>query len=336
MALSESKVKHRDPPLIVPRELVGREYACTNCGAWHPIDWLEKKPYPKDSIKSTVAVGHWVPVSFLNTCPACNQRNHLVAETKHFHGQLLISADEAGREIGDISMFLLAGCGISHDKRKSIEADVRLLERELADASGGRITAFHAKEIMDRKMWPEASLSIRIKYVRRMAKIAKTNRVSKFVTAGAVRGSDALGKRYLRDEVFTAYTMRTLQRCTDLGIRPTFGFDQVQRGKKNGWAEECMVGIRRYPLFVWFSRGAHIAEIEHVKPGSTTESKLADCLAFVTARELEQRLAKRFVDVDTQWYGYSQFSGYDGKGDLIFSDGIGFPWRQVFGFKSAR
>lgn len=233
-------------------------------------------------------------------------------------------------------MFLLAGCGISPDKRGAIETEILELENDLASNSGGCINAFHGKDIMDRKKWPEATLSTRLKYVRRMTKIADTDRVSKFVTAGAIRGAEAVAKRLLRDEVFSAYVLRALQRCTDSGIRPTFGFDQVQLGKRNGWAEECMVGIRRHPLFVWFSGGAHIADIDHIEPGSTTESKIADCLAFVTAREFERRAVGLSIDVDTRWFGYSQFSGFDGKGDLIFSDGVGFPWRNIFGFKSAR
>ena len=336
MTAPQSKVKHRDPPLIVPQHLIGCEYTCIRCGVSQPIDWLEKQAFPKESVASRVAEGHWVPVSFSNTCPACQHRNDIVAEKQVFQGAGLISADEAARNVGDVSMFLLAGCGISPGKREEVETKVRKLENDLTNDSGKRLTAFHAKEIMDMRAWPDATLAKRLKYVRRMATIARTNRVSKFGTAGAIQGGDAAAKRFLRDQVFSAYTLRALQRCTDSGIRPTFAFDQVQRGKKNGWAEECMVGIRRFPLFVWFSRGAHVPEIEHVEPGSTVESKLADCLAFVTAREFERRIAKLAVDVDTRWFGHSQFSGFDGKGDLIFSDGVGFPWRRVFGFKSTR
>lgn len=336
MAMPESRAKHRDPPPIVPKELLGREFTCAACGAEQSIDWLQKQPFPKESVASTVAEGHWVPVSFSNTCEACGHRNDVVAETKEFRGGLLISADEAGREIGEISMFLLAGCGISPDKREAIETKIRMLEERLSEESGGRITAFHAKDIMDRKLWPDASFSKRLKYVRQMSHIAHTNRVSKFVTAGALWSADAGEKRYLRDQVFSAYCLRALQSTTENGITPVFAFDEVQRGKKNGWAEECMIGIRRYPLFVWYSRGAHIPDIQHISPGSTTESKLADCLAFVTAREFERRVSKHTIDADTHWYGYSQFSGYNGDGDLITSDGVGFPWKQVFGLKSAR
>ena len=176
----------------------------------------------------------------------------------------------------------------------------------------------------------------RLKFIRRMSRIAQTKYGTKFVTVGALRADEAAQTRYLRDQVFSAYTMRTLQRCRDSGITPIFAFDETQRGKKNGWAEECMIGFRRCPLFVWLSRGAHIADIEHVTPGSTAESKLADCLAFVAAREFERHMSKLEVDVDTRWYGSAHFSSFNGKGDLIPSDGIGFPWRQVFGFKSAR
>lgn len=335
-AMLESKVKHRDPPPIIPKELLGRRFTCTACRAEQNIDWLQKQPFPKESIASNAGDGNWVPVSFSNTCLACSHRNDIAVERGKFRGELLISADEAFRQVGGIWMFLLAGCGISPDRRAAIEAKIGALEKELTKDSGGRLTAFHAKGIMDSKSWPEPPIAKRLKYIRRMSKIAQTNRVSKFVTAGALRTKDAAEMRYLRDQVFSGYTMRALQRSTDAGIRPIFAFDEIQLGRRNGWAEECMIGIRRYPLFVWYSRGAHVADIEHVTPGSTTESKLADCLAFVTAREFERRMLNKDVDVDTRWYGNSQFSGYNGVGDLIASDGRGFPWRHVFGLKSAR
>lgn len=334
--MSESKVKHRDPPLLVPKELIGRNFKCAACGTEQPIDWLQKQPFPKESIASDTAPGHWVPVSFSNTCRMCSRRNDVVVEAKEFKGGLQISADEASRQVDGISMFLLAGCGISPDKRASIEGKIGALEDELAKASGKRLTAFHAKDIMDSRSWPETSLVTRLKFIRQMCEIAQTNRVTKFVTAGALLTKDAAEQRYLRDQVFSAFVMRALQRSTDNGIVPNFAFDQTQAGKKNGWAEECMIGIRRYPLFVWFSRGAHIADIEHVPPGSTAESKLADCLAFVTAREFYRRVSGKSIDVDTRWYGRSLFSGYNGKGDLLYNEGRGFPWKRIFGLENAR
>jgi hypothetical protein len=332
----ESKAKHRDPPLIVPEQLLGRLFKCERCGTEQPVDWLEKQPFPKESIASTVAPVQYVPISFSNNCVHCQHRNDIVAERKELRGGLLISADEASRGVADVSMFLLAGCGISPDKRAEIEAKISALESDLAHESAGTIRAFHAKEIMDQKCWANVNLSKRLKYIRRMSEIARTNRLSKFVTAGAFKGADAPLKRHLRDQVFFGYVIRALELCVASGIRPVFAFDEVERGKRNGWAEECMIGLRRYPLFVWLSRGAHIEDIQHVPPGSTVESKLADCLAFVTAREFERRVANLNVDVNTRWYGRSQFSGYNACGDLVTSDGVGFPWRQVFGLNSVR
>ncbi|WP_458388390.1 hypothetical protein [Sphingomonas sp. F9_3S_D5_B_2] len=329
-------MKHRDPPPIVPEELLGREYACSGCGLNQPVNWMEKQPYPKESVAGTKAVGHWVPVSFSNTCSRCRLRNDIRADTTPRRGSLTISADEAVREVAGVSLFLLAGLGIAGDKRAVIECKVAQLEHDLARESGGTVKAFHAKDIMDRKVWPDRSLSAGLKYVRRMAKIARTNRVSKFITVGAMGTADAAQKRYLRDQVFSAYTLRTLELCTNAGVQPRFAFDQVQRGKKNGWAEECMVGIRRFPLFVWFSRGCHVPDIDHIEPGSTLESKIADCLAYITAREFERQASGLAVDVNTEWFGDTHFSGFNDGGDLIYADGVGFPWRKVFGSKGAR
>ena len=189
---------------------------------------------------------------------------------------------------------------------------------------------------MDSKSWPNAKGATRLNFIHRMTWIARAKYVHKFVTVGALQTDKPAEMMYLRDQVFSAYTMRTLDSCVNFGIRPIFAFDEVKRGKKNGWAEECMIGIRRYPLFVWFSRGAHVAEIMHVEPGSTIESKLADCIAYVTAREFYLRKSGKNVDVNTQLYGYSHFSGFNGDGDFISSDGVGFPWRKIYGLNTQR
>lgn len=333
--MSESKVNHRDPPPIIPQELLGKTFICEQCGEARVIDWQQKQPFPKDSVASKVKKGNWVPVSFLNTC-SCTHANHVKVETKEFSGSLFLSADEASRRVNDIYMFLLAGCGVSPNKQDYIADKIYALEQDLEKESEGRIKEFHAKEIMSSKSWPNATKVKRLKFIRKMSAIARSNRVSKFVTAGAIHRPTSSQMKYLRDQVFSAYTMRSLDLCTNSGIRPIFGFDETQNGKKNGWAEECMIGIRRYPLFVWHCRGAHIEDIKHVKPGSSIESKLADCLAFVTAREFDRRVSGSVMDVDTRWYARSFFSGYDAKGDLIFSDGVGYPWNRVFGLKSKR
>lgn len=117
--MSESKVKHREPPPIIPADLLEHTYTCEKCDTEQKIDWLQKQPFPKESVASDVQRGvHWVPISFLNTC-ACSHRNHIRVKKKELHRELLISADEASRPVDGIHMFLLAGCGISSKKNKS-------------------------------------------------------------------------------------------------------------------------------------------------------------------------------------------------------------------------
>ena len=335
--MKESKAKHRNPPKVVPTELAGRLFKCEKCGSEQPIDWFAKQPFPSESIASDVSVGFWIPISFFNKC-ACTHLNSIEIERKDTLGRMVISADESFRQLDYIYMFLYAGCGIAGDKRAGIQSKITALEKRLARDSGGLLKSFHAKSIMSSKSWPQATRAKRLEYIREMCKIAKSKYVLRFVTTGSLYTTRATAKemKLLRDRVFSAYTIRTLERCTNGGVAPTFAFDQAQNGSKNGWAEECMIGIRRSPLFIWFTRGAHVPAIEHVAPGSTIESKLADCIAFVTAREFDCRISGKNIDVDTQWYGYSQFSGFNSQTDLIYNDGVGFPWRHVFGMKNKR
>ena len=185
--------------------------------------------------------------------------------------------------------------------------------------------------------WPDASFARRAKFIKKMAFAARSITVTKFVTAGAVyNNKTSKMHKNIRDQVFSAYVMRVLHLTRIHGIIPRFAFDQVQRGKRSGWADECMTGIRRSPFFIWASKGAHIEPIQYVEPGATLESKIADCLAFVTAREFARRFSARDVDVNSKWFGHTHYSGFNGRGDLIPRDGVGFPWKAVFGLNEGR
>ena len=152
--MPESKANHRDPPPITPPELIGNKFVCSACSQEQKIGWHEKQSFPKESIASNAGNGHWVPTSFSNTCRTCSHSNDIIAERGEIRGHLRISADEASRKIDDISMFLLADCGISSDKRNTITTKIRMLESDLARESGGCLTSFHAKDIMSGKSWP--------------------------------------------------------------------------------------------------------------------------------------------------------------------------------------
>ena len=326
--------------MIVPEYLQSRQYTCQACSAQQPVDWFQKQFFPKDSVASTAEVeGFWVPISFTNNCRLCGVPNFIVAEDAPVTGRLTICGDEAAREIDDLYFFLIAGCGISPDIRDRTEREIADIEGELRTRSKGRHQSFHATDLMNARLWPEVTFERRLSFLKRMCRLARSVKVTKFITAGAVRvngQSASKAQRFVRDQVFSAYTMRVLQTVREAGFVPLFQFDQVQAGKVSGWANECMAGLRRYPLFVWFSRRAHIPGLEYIAPGSTAESKIADCLAFVTAREFLHNLNGARAYVPTSEYGRSFFSGFDGAGNLLFSDGTGYPWQRIFGIGGGR
>lgn len=327
----ESRAAYRDPPAIVPTELLNSTFTCKQCGISCPINWFEKQAFPKESIPSNDGTGHWVPVSFLSTCGHCDDANDIPVETTRAKAKILISADEAARELQDKFYFTIAGCSVSPDIRQRTERRIKKLEKEISAESNGAITRFHAKDVMDQNAWADASLTQRLKYIKKMCKIARSLKISKFIFAGCLRNADKKQKRYLRDQVLAAYFMRVLDLATANGYRPAFAFDQVQAGKKNGWIDECITGIRRTPLFVKLARGIHIGEPDHIEPLSTLESQISDCLAYMTAREFACKIEGKSGFVPTAFFGESFFAGFNGNGDLIYRDGKGFPLAKVFG-----
>ncbi len=328
----KSKKKHREPPFVIPEYLQARSFDCDFCGTKNLVNWYRKQDYPKESIAAQNQSGHWVPVSFLNDCSHCHAVKQINVETKDLKAGIVVGGDEAEREFNDKYYYLISGCIISPEVRLRIENKVFDLEAKLRKESGGSIDIFHAKEIMDSRVWPGGTLAQRQKYLRKMCKIISTNRITKFNAAGCLVSASGNQRKYLRDQVFSAFYIFTLEKFTWRGWSPLYKFDQVQRGKRNGWAEECVVGLRHYPIFVELARGLHIPEPEFVEPLSSLESKISDCLAYVTAREFHCKIRGREDYVPSNQYGSAWHSGYNGRGDLIYRHAKGFPLKEVFGF----
>lgn len=328
------------PPMLIDPDLVSKSYHCEHCGAWNAVNWFKQQGAPKESVKSDIK-GFWVPISFTNICAVCEGENCIAAPESPDARGLYLFADESDRHFElngkKYYYFCLAGVGISPTHIRSIQASVDKIEQTLSEASNGRVTALHAKDVMDAKNWsPSFTPQFRANFLLRACKLVETKFVTKFVVCGCVEWTKSDEQHYLRDQVFSAYYLYSLSRIRKSGFVPLYHFDQVRSGKKNGWAEECVRGIRCYPQFVWYSQRAHIPEEVFIKPGSCVQSKLADVLAFVTAREFARCRSGQKTEIPTKAFGSTFFAGFNGKSDLIFRTQKGFPLVHVFGFEPIR
>ncbi len=331
--------KHRTPPFIVPSDLVKMRFVCGNCHEEGLINWVERQGAPKESVKSTVQDGHWVPISFRNTCPHCEAPNEISAPAFERRAALTLVGDESYRELtykGDNLFYMcIALVGVDPGIRNEIEYGVLELEEYMRERSNGKTKAFHAKDILTTKNWPTGvSFEDRVSFIKKMCQLCSNKKVTKIVSAGCVVTSDKQrDMRHVRDEVYSSLIMYSLDRTRKAGLVPVYKFDRIQKGRESGWAKECVTGIRLYPLFVWLSARAHIPAVEFIEPLSCLESKMADCLAYVTANEFARRVSGRHPAVTSAEFGRAMFIGYNGRGDLIHEDSTGYPLERVFAIK---
>ncbi|RVH71116.1 hypothetical protein CN203_30740 [Sinorhizobium meliloti] len=334
MAKTDKRPFRRPPPLV-SGSLDNIRFDCILCRQSSRVNWYWPQWFPKESIPSNHR-GYWVPIDFQNQCEHCQFPVRITAPLRDVKYRLNFHGDEAERHFRKNEeryyYYCYALAAISPNKRSKILEEITLLEQRATQMSKGRVSTLHAKDIMTDKLWPhDLPKSLRVKLIRDACKVIAVKEVSKFVFAGAARWSLVADQRRVRDELFSASFLYVLGFCTAQGIMPHFTFDLVKNNQKNGWAEECIRGIRYQPSFVWYSGRNHVPEPEFAKGASTLEGKVADILAYVTAREFDKTQSGDFVDVDSSLFGKAHFAGFDGNGDLQYGSGKGFPLRRVFG-----
>lgn len=314
---------HRDPPLLIPRELLDRRFACSNCGTSNAVNWYQKQDTSLDAVEGTTAAGgYWVRASFQNNCANCDAPNQVAVNRWNAKSRLVISADEAFREEGDLRIFVFAGCGVQRDFAPLLEERCMAIERDIAHISNGSLTRFHATEIMA----VDALLFKKVNIIGRMATAISVNRVSKFGVAFCSK--DKASEKSMRDAAASFYMLLIMWIAGQQGIVPKFEFDQTQSGKKNGWLEECFTGLKRYPIFYELAGGNIVPDPVDVKPLSTVHSKASDCIAYITAREIAKAYLGKNSEVPSKRVGMLH-SAFFADGDVTYGCQLGFPSKAL-------
>lgn len=322
MAAQTERRAHRDPPFLLPRELLDRRFAC-DCGAQSPVSWYQKQASSLHAVQGTTSAGgYWIRSSFENGCAACGKVQQVPVTRWTAKSRLTVTADEAFRELNNLRVFVVAGCAVQRDFLPILAKRCAVIEKKIVKVSDGAVNRFHAKEVMS----IDVPLAKRAKIISDMASAISANRVNKFVVA--FYSVTKTPEKVMRDAATSFFMLFVLWLAGRDKTVPSFEFDRTQAGKSNGWIAECFTRIKRFPIFSELAGGNFVADPIDVDPLTTIRSKSSDCIAYTVAREILKAAGGVRSEVSTKNLGMIQ-SAFFGEADVTYGCQTGFPSTEL-------
>lgn len=297
----------RKNPGVVPVDLDTVKATCIYCGFKNDINWVEDLLFPKEPIELSDASGHWVPVSFPITCLDCKKDFDFNTPIKEKESTWNLFGDEAARIITrngkQISFFCISLVGLHKDKHDIAKNKIQKLKLVARPDVAPELWPHHFTQIWsdsgEDRVFSFSSVQEKIFYGQKLSKLIKNLKphLSTFNFSNAIilpenKKDRASALKHQKQDIYKQALLTTLSifRENNKGIRWTFDNikDTTDGTKKEGWADECFLGLQYTRLFTYLCAGIAVHPPKFVQPGSHFLLEIADFISFCMAREFQR------------------------------------------------
>lgn len=341
----------RQNPGLVPERLLGLKSICPKCHNRDKIKWVDELSYPGEPILNIPSGKYFVPVSFPVACSACSSEYHVPVPERKSDTTWHLYGDEGHRIIErngqTISFMCLTLSCLHRDKYDLAQQRFAQLKRQARPDTNPEDWVHHFTDIWSTSTEKEKysfknknqKIEYGLKYAHRIKKLMPYLQI--FVYTSAIVLAENLGGRkaslkYQKEELFKRTIVTSLDLFRGNRSTPSWTFDNIQDAsngpKREGWAEECFLGLQYTPLFMYLSSGVAVHAPKFVKPGSHLLLEISDFISFILAREFMLSAQGKAVEIPSGRFGPATFNMVKSDGDIFTTTELGsFAIQRFFG-----